>query len=198
MDARQQILKIALRRGIRSFRGWIYRHWPTFLPRAHHNRMIGYRRRWGLEDRGWTQEGFCQVAWEKLLKQKRGGSILELAAGDGLVGSLGRWLEEHHGWKAQCEEQAVVPYRQLKTNRPRATTMQYAESLFFTKSWDAFTSRSSLRSALFLRVMRVNGYRPGLVGIWNRSGRPSWAKRLERMGYRPVLCQDRMEFYQLR
>jgi hypothetical protein len=160
--------------------------------------MIGYGRRWGLEERGWTQEGFCLVAWEKLLMQKSGGAILELAAGDGLVGSLGRWLEEHQKWDATCEEPAVEPHRQLIKNRPRAECFQGLEMFAATRIWDVVTSRSAARSAVLLREMRISGRRPGLVGIWNRSGRSLWARRLKRMGYRPALCQDRMEFYQLR
>ncbi len=198
MDAFKPIPRSVLRSRIRSFRGWIYRHWPAFLPRAHHKRMIGYGRRWGLEERGWTQEGFSRIVWNKLLAQKISGHVLELAAGDGLVGSLGRWLEEHQGWQAECEEPAVEPYRQLKMNRPQAKCFQGMVNLPSLRFWDVVISRSAGRSALFLRKMRTSGIRPGLVGIWNRSGRSLWAKRLKRMGYRPVLCQDRMEFYQLR
>lgn len=160
--------------------------------------MVGYGRRWGLEENGWTQEGFCQVVWEKLLMRKRGGAILELAAGDGLVGSLGRWLEEHQGWDATCEEPAVEPRRQLIKNRPRAQCFQGLKNFVALRTRDVVTSRSATRSTLLLREMRTSGYRPGLVGIWNRSGRPLWAVRLKQMGYRPVLCQDRMEFYQTR
>jgi hypothetical protein len=198
MNTRQPDPKRVMRSRIRALRGWIYRRWPPFLPQVYSKRMTGYGRRWGLEETGWTQDGFCQVVWEKLLLQKKGGIILELAAGDGLVGSLGRWLEEHHGWSAECEESRVVPHQQLQKNRPRATSTRGMENLSVAKIWDVVTSRSTVRSALILRVMRVSGKRPGLLGIWNRSGRPHWARRLQRMGYRPVLCQDRMEFYQPR
>jgi len=198
MDAQLPILISTLRGKMRSLRGWMYRHLPSLVPGTHRKRMIGYGRRWRLEESGWTQEGFCQVAWKKLLSQKKAGRILELAAGDGLVGSLGRWLEEHQGWSAECEEAAEEPYRQMKKNRPRAQCFQGLVLLPAGRIWDVITSRSAMRSAQLLREMRTLGIRPGLVGVWNRSGRSHWAKRLKRMGYRPVLCQDRMEFYQLR
>ena len=198
MEKNIPILRSERRTGIRRFRGWIYRRWPRFCPGGHRKRMVGYARRWGLEERGQTWEGLCQLVWEKVLLGKTGGKVVELSAGDGLVGSLGRWLEENHGWHTECEEIRAIPFRDLQKNRAKAFCCSRIENLLNGGVPDVITSRSSRGATWLLQRMKATGKRPGLLGIWNRSGRPLWAVRLARMGYRPVLAHDRMEFYQRR
>jgi hypothetical protein len=185
-------------RYLRDLRGWLYRRLPAGWPSSHQKRMAGFGRRWNLEAEGWNQEGFCQIFWEKALRKQERGKILELAAGDGLVGSLGRWLEENRGWTAVCEETQTLPLRQLQANRPQARCIRLEELRPACFDVDCLTSRSGKRTSLIFRMMKKEGVRPRVVGVWNRSRRPLWSRRLRAMGYEPVLCQDRMEFYRCR
>lgn len=179
-------------------RGWWYRRLPASLPGWHRKRMAGFGRRWNLEEEGWTQEGFSRIFFERVLGRRRKGRILELGAGDGLVGSLGRWLEEHQGWTATCEEPRDLPLVQLKKNRPNAECLQKIDTEKILQEVDLLTCRSERPCHRILQLMRKNGFRPRVLGLWNRSRRPLWAQRLRALGYHPILCQDRMEFYRLR
>jgi len=183
--------------GLRLLRGWWYRRLPAFLPGCHRKRMAGFGRRWNLEVEGWTQEGFSRIFFARVLCGRRRGRILELGAGDGLVGSLGRWLEDHQDWTATCEEPRDLPFAQLKGNRPKAECIQKMDDSRILRETDLVTCRSGRRCHLVVRLMRKNGFRPRVLGLWNRSRRAAWAQRLRALGYHPILCQDRMEFYRL-
>ena len=113
-------LRVAWQSGIRRLRGWIYRRCPRVCPGAHRLRGTGFTRRWNCENRGWTQDGFARLVWEKLLGGKRCGRILECACGDGLIGSLGWWLEKNAGWTADCEEERRGAFARLRVAMPAA------------------------------------------------------------------------------
>ena len=186
---------------LRKVRGWLYRRLPAGFPRFHRLRVTGFNRRWGLEDRGWTQEGFSRIFWRSLLGEKRGGRILELAVGDGLVGSLGRWLESQAEWEGEGWEDRILPKTQLVELRPRMRL--WSSHGEWQKSWeqqapDLVTSRTHRTNARLCRFLRSTPARPRWLGVWNRYGRGLWALRLSALGYRLVLCQDRMEFYSRR
>ena len=183
---------------LRKSRGWLYRCLPGALLGFHRLRVAGFNRRWDLEASGWTQEGFSKVFWQNLLGQKRGGRALELSAGDGLVGRLGRWLEAHAGWEVEGWEGRVLPRIQLGMFRPRMRLLSSHGE--WQKSWnscvpDLVTSQAHGTNARLCRFLRDGNRRPRWVGVWNRSGRGLWAARLGALGYRLELCQDRMEFY---
>lgn len=188
-------------RWLRRFRGCLYRLLPASVPGSHRFRTIGFARRWSLEEKGGTLEGFARLLWAKVLNHQTQGRILECSCGDGLVGSLGRWLEEHAQWRSDCHESRTLPRRQLSQNRPQAVIhpdLGFLRGLpaFPEAAFDLVTTRSFSSGSRLCRWMRESRNRPGVVGIWNRTGTALWSGRLGRMGYRMVLCWDRMEFYQ--
>ena len=85
--------KGAMKSVLRVVRGWLYRRYPAISRGWYRKKLAGYERRWGLEDHGFTKEGFFRVFHERLLGGNRPGRVYELVAGDGLVGSLGVWFE---------------------------------------------------------------------------------------------------------
>ena len=96
---------------LRFLRGWLYRRYPAISRGWYRKKLAGYERRWGLEDHGFTKEGFFRVFHEKFLEGKRPGRVYELAAGNGLVGSLGVWLEElSGGWSVEAWEHRPFPF----------------------------------------------------------------------------------------
>jgi len=181
---------------LRRLRGFIYRVLPGRGSGAHRLRATGYARRWGAEEKGWNQDEFSRICWERLLERTRGDLIMELAAGDGLVGSLGNWLEKNHGWKAVCFEARPGPAEQLKKFRPAARIAVQPGPQWFGESPHVVTSRNSLGNSALVRALKQGVWRPELVGLWNRSGRDLWFRRMRFLGYRLALCQDRLEIYQ--
>lgn len=190
--------KKILRDLLRKSRGWLYRRLPEAFLGFHRLRVAGFNRRWDIENCGWTQECFSKVCWENMLEGKSGGRALELSPGDGLVGSLGRWLESHAGWEVEGWEERVLPRAQLGEFRPQMHLLSSHGE--WQKTWDSqvpdlVTSRTHRTNALLCRFLRGVNRRPRWVGVWNRSGRGLWAARLGALGYRLELCQDRMEFF---
>jgi len=188
---------------LRSVRGWWYRRFPGFLPGGHRLRGIGFTRRWNCEDRGWTQEGFAQLVWEKLLRGKRRGRILECSCGDGLIGSLGWWLEKNAGWTADCEIDRGGALARLRVARPAAKIHSSLASFGSgganrIRDFDLVTSRSCRGTSRLCRMMSRDAGGPAVVGIWNPSGRDLWSRRLGKLGYRMALCRNRFELYQIK
>ena len=106
---------------LRLFRGWLYRQYPAISRGWYRKKLAGYERRWGLEDRGFTKEGFFKVFGEKFVSGKMSGRVYELAAGDGLVGNLGVWFEGlGERWRVEAWEHRASPLISLKKNRPEA------------------------------------------------------------------------------
>ncbi len=188
---------------LRQIRGWWYRRIPAFLPGSHRLRVIGFARRWGCEERGWTQEGFARLVWEKLFGGRRHGRILECACGGGLIGSLGWWLEKNADWSAVCEEHRNGALPQLRIARPGARV--HSSLTFLGKAgadqvgdFDLVTTRSCRDSSRLFRMVSRDADGPMVVGIWNPSGRDLWSRRLAKRGYQLALCRDRFELYRKR
>jgi hypothetical protein len=162
--------------------------------------LAGYERRWGLEDHGFTKEGFFKVFGEKFLKGNRQGRVYELVAGDGLVGSLGVWLEGLcEGWSVEAWEHRATPLASIRKNRP--TTEIHEGRLI---KWSAkerkkdligITIRGSREASGVCREIRAGQIRPQWVGLWNPSMRSAWFHRMRRAGYQLELVYQRMEFY---
>lgn len=193
------------RRLLRRLRGFLYRRMPSpgFFPSSHRHRVVGFGRRWGCEERGWTQEGFSRLVWEKLFHGKMQGLLLECACGSGLVGSLGWWLEKNSGWSAECHEWRISAATKLGRNRPAARihpSLNFLEKGGVQKSrgFDLITSRSVRTTAAICRMMRRGLVAATVIGVWNPTGRDLWARRLGKLGYRMVLCRERLELYQKR
>ena len=185
---------------IRNFRGWLYRQLPSWGTTFHRKRMSGYERRWGLEQEGFCKEGLFKIFHKKLLLGKKGGFFLELRAGDGLVGSLGVWLESFGGeWKVESWEDRPLPLQQLRVHRIRSKILEGRLTRWLSKDLvenpDGITTRGVREASGVCRAIRQSQIRPLWIGIWNPSRRPVWLKRLEKSGYGLELVYDRMEFY---
>lgn len=185
---------------IRSVRGFFYRRLPAGVARFWPKRLAGYERRWGLESGGVTAEGFFGILKKNILCKMAPGRFLELSAGDGLVGSLGVWLEkEGTGWRVEGWEVRSFPGLCYRKNRPHAVF--YAEKL---TNWQhaekgpgpvGITCRSSREASGVCRAIRQGRIRLGFLGLWNPTRRIIWSRRLSRAGYRLAVVKDRMEFY---
>ena len=185
---------------LRLLRGWLYRRCPAVSRTWYRKKLAGYERRWGLEDQGFTKEGFFRIFQRRVLSCCRPGVFYELVTGDGLVGSLGVWIEGlGKEWSVEAWEHQPHPLAALRKNR---TGTQIHEGRL--TNWSekerrpnptGITSRGSVESTALCRQIRNGGIRPGFVGIWNPTRRPVWMHRLRRAGYRLVLVYQRMEFY---
>ena len=185
---------------LRKFRGSLYRCFPATSKSLFRKKISGYERRWGLEDNGFTKEGFFGILQNKILARVRAGSFYELVVGDGQVGSLGIWLERGGGrWRVEAWEHRSYPlaaFRKNRTETPihgcRLTTWSQKERKCNPVG---ITSRGARESSTLCREIRNGRIRPSFVGIWNPTRRPVWMHRLERAGYRLEMVYERMEFY---
>lgn len=189
-------MKLALR----FLRGWLYRRYPVVSRTWYRKKLAGYERRWGLEDQGFTKEGFFKVFQKRVLRDVKVGRVYELVAGDGLVGSLGVWLEEvGEGWSVEAWEHRPLPLISLKKNRPeievhggRLTSWSANER---KKDLVGITTRGAREAAGVCREIRAGQIRPQWVGLWNPTMRPAWFHRMRSAGYQLALVYQRMELY---
>jgi hypothetical protein len=124
---------------------------------------------------------------------------LEMASGDGLVGSYGNWLESRFGWRCMAWESRPAAFAQLQHNRPA--------TLCFPDSWTGpgaagssnrpglITSRSLRQNSALCKAICTGQIRPSVVALWNPSERAVWWRRLAACRYRLVVVHERMEFY---
>lgn len=185
----------------RKLRGWMYRRYPA-TPTAFRKKLGGYERRFDLESSGFTKEGFFQIFQRQILAGSSPGRFLELAAGDGRIGSLGAWLEGLEGWRVEAWEHRPVPRESFRQYRPRAK-LHSGRLTDWSPQEQAInpmgiTTRGAREAAGVCRAIRRGLIRPRFVGIWNPSRRPVWYRRLNREGYRLELVWHNMEFYCLR
>lgn len=180
---------------LRSLRGWAYRTYPGWGSGAHRRRLAGHGRRWDAEEEGRTWEGFCRLVWQRLLNCRKKALICELAPGDGVVGSLGRWLEENQGWKAEGWETRAIPSAQHRRLRPMASLHPGKIEPAISGKPSVVVSRSSRTNTILWKAIRGGSWSPEVVGLWNRSGRDLWFWRMRGLGYRLALSQDRLEIY---
>ena len=188
---------------LRKFRGSLYRCFPATSKSLFRKKISGYERRWGLEDEGFTKEGFFGILQNKILASVRTGSFYELVVGEGQVGSLGIWLERGGGgWRVEAWEHRIHPLAAFRKNR--LGTKIHGERLtnWAEKERKAnpvgITSRGARVNAGICREIRNGRIRPGFVGILNTTRRSVWMHRLGRAGYRLEMIYERMEIYRLR
>lgn len=190
-----------LKRILRSLRGWLYRRLPSWSRSCHAKRLAGLDRRWNLERDGFTKEGFFQILRQRFLKGTQDGVWLELRVGDGLVGSLGAWLEQVDGWKVEAWEDRVFPLERLRINRPRSQVVGGRLTDWAARKEssipDGITTRGVQEASAVCRAVRQKRLCPRWIGIWNPSRKPVWAQRLQASGYRLELAWHNMEFYRL-
>jgi hypothetical protein len=188
---------------MRNFRGFLYRWLPSVKRTTFRKKISGFERRWDLEESGFTKEGFFKILRDRFGLVRTPGLLLELAVGDGLVGSLGLWGENlKAGWKVAAWEHRPQVLRRLRKNRP--TTEIHEGRL---TSWEgdakrsgvaAVTTRGVREAAGVCRAIRKRTIRPRWLGIWNPSRRPVWYQRLRPENYRLELVWQNIEFYRCR
>jgi len=185
---------------IRSCRGWLYRRLPSWNTKLHGKRLAGYERRWGLEQEGFTKEGFFRIFQQRVLFRCRPGVFYELVTGDGLVGSLGVWLEELGvGWSVEAWEHRPFPLSSIQEQRPKYQIHEGRLKIWSAKERKkdlvGITTRKAREASGVCREIRTRQIRPEWVGLWNPTMRPGWFCRMKRAGYQLVLVYQRMEFY---
>ena len=189
-----------MKKWIRSWRGFWYRQLPPWGKSFHFKRRAGFERRWDLEGGGFTKEGFFGTFQKRFLRGVMPGRMIELAAGDGLVGSLGLWLEGvDPGWQVEAWESRAIPKASIRRNRPnthlhggRLTVWSEMEA---SLSPVGITTRGAREAAGVCRAIRQGMIRPKFLGLWNPTQRSLWERRLRREGYRLEMVYHRMEFY---
>jgi len=188
------------KRWIRLCRGWLYRRLPSWSTAWHRKKLAGYERRWGLEQDGFTKEGFFRILQKNMMAKVKIGDFYELVAGDGLVGSLGTWLERGRGgWRVKAWEHRSAVFKRFRHHRP-STKIHHGrltrwENLPHKSDVKAVTGRGVREAAGLCREIRKGKIRPVWMGIWNPTRRPVWYRRMKREGYRLEFVWHNMEFY---
>ena len=192
--------KGAMKSVLRIVRGWLYRRYPAISRGWYRKKLAGYERRWGLEDHGFTKEGFFRVFHERFVGGNKPGRVYELVAGDGLVGSLGVWFEGlGKGWILEAWEHRPFPLRSVIKNRLQTKIHERRLINWSTnerkKDLVGITTRGSREATIVCREIRTGQIRPRWVGLWNPTMRPAWFQRMRSAGYQLELVYQRMEFY---
>ena len=185
---------------LRLLRGWLYRRCPAVSRTWYRKKLAGYERRWGLEDQGFTKEGFFRIFQRRVLSCCRPGVFYELVTGDGLVGSLGFWIEGlGKEWSVEAWEHQPHPLAAFGKNRPKTEIHGNRLTSWSEKERKAgvvgITTRGAKEASGVSREIRKRRIRPYFVGIWNPTRRPAWFHRMRSAGYQLVLVYQRMEFY---
>lgn len=188
---------------VRSMRGWFYRRLPAWNRGLFQKKIAGYERRWSLETHGFTKQGFMEVFRRKMLVGLPGGLFFELQAGDGLVGSLGHWLEkENPAWRVEAWEHRRIPAGVFSARRPQSVLHPVRKTKWIAGELNEFpagiTIRGSREASAVCRGLREGTLRPRWVGIWNPRRHPIWFYRMKKAGFRLELVYERMEFYRRR
>ena len=192
--------KGAMKLFLRLLRGWLYRQYPAVSRGWYRKKLAGYERRWGLEDHGFTKEGFFRVFHERFKGGNRPGRVYELVAGDGLVGSLGVWFEGlGKGWSVEAWEHRPSALLSLKKTRFEAEIHEGRLTRWSAnerkKDLIGITTRKAREGSGVCREIRAGQIRPQWVGLWNPTMRATWFHRMRSAGYQLVLVYQRMEFY---
>lgn len=187
--------------GLRRLRGFLYRSAPAWRG-LFRKKLSGFERRWDLEVQGFTKEAFFRVFRERFGLARETGFLVETAAGDGRVGSLGLWLEKSDcGWKVQAWEHRPEVLKQLRQNRPATEVREGRLTRWAIQAPEmvpmAITTRGSREASGLCRAIRQNQIRPRWLGVWNPTQKPVWFQRLRRCRYHLEVVYQRMEFYRL-
>lgn len=190
-----------MNRLLRNIRGIFYRLISVQCHALHRYRVLGFSRRWSQDTENLNQKQFSELFWEKILRKKTHGRILELACGDGLVGSFGWLLEQNADWSAECQERRDTPRSLLIQLRAKAKIHpQFSRAgiapIRGEQRFDVVTSKAVPEILWTLRSIRQGKLNAPVVGIWNRTGCSHWSRRMSQMQYRLVLCRNRFEIYQ--
>jgi hypothetical protein len=185
---------------VRRLRAWIYRRLPVWNQSLFLKKLAGYERRWGLETHGFSKQGFVEVFRRKMLVGLPAGLFYELQAGDGLVGSLGHWLEnENPVWRVEAWEHRRNPAADFFARRPQAVLHPVRKTKWRAEETKEFplgiTARGSREASAVCRALREGIFYPSWIGIWNPARRPIWYFRMKKAGFALEMVYERMEFY---
>ena len=155
----------------------------------------------GLEKDGFTKEGFFHLFRKRCIQKTHHRIFFELQAGDGLVGSLGLWLErENPPWRVEAWEHRPVPAEAFAFHRPQTLLHRGRKTKWTGSDVEqkpaGITVRGSREASGVCRAIRQKRIRPGWIGIWNFRRNRVWFLRMRRLGYRLACVYERMEFYQ--
>jgi len=185
---------------LKACRSFFYRILPLEFGKFFHKKLSGFERRWNLEVRGFTKQGFFVFFRRHFRLDAEKGLLAELSAGDGLVGSLGLWLESSKcGWEVVAWENRKQAHVRFAKNRPHTPLHAGLLTDWSKQGWGhrlvAVTSRSARETAALCRAIRGGLVRPKWLGIWNPTKRPVWFHRMQKQGYRLECVWQNMEFY---
>ena len=192
--------RLELQQVLRTVRAFFYRRLPAWDGGSFEKKLAGYERRWALESRGFTKKGFFDVFREKFLSCAKNRVFFEIQAGDGLVGSLGLWLErETPPWRVEAWEHRTIPAEAFTGHRPR-TRFHLGRKTRWSESDgelvpEGMTIRGSREASAACRAIRQKRIRPNWIGIWNFRRSRVWFLRMRLLGYRLACVYERMEFY---
>lgn len=193
-------LKAVATKGARLFRAWLYRRLPVWNRACFQKKLAGFERRWGLETRGFTKQGFFKIFRQKILASSQPKIFYELQAGDGRVGSLGIWLErENPSWRVEAWEHREFPAAAFARHRPSTQLHRDRKTSWANPGGETFPSgmtiRGSREASALCRALGRGAKGLKWVGIWNPGRHPAWFLRMRRLGFRLELVYERMEFY---
>jgi hypothetical protein len=186
---------------IRRLRGWLYRRVWGGSRNSHRQRRKGFERRCGAEEQGRTMEHWVAFLRRHGLVPPDQAVLVELAAGDGLIGSIGVWLERQ-GTGVRCFlwEHRPLPIHDAVRQRSGARVTQgrlvdWRAAGLAVKPW-LVTSGCSRQTAHCWQAIRQGLIRPHWLVIWNPTERPVWWRRARREGYRLRWVHHNREYYQ--
>jgi len=136
--------------------------------------------------------------WRQQGRGPAGPVLVELAAGDGLVGSPGVWLESE-GVRCFLWEHREIPRREAKRQRPAARVeagrlLDWRKADLPAEPW-LVSSACPRQSARVWQAIREKLIRPAWVVIGNPSGRPVWWLRARQAGYRLAWVYENREYF---
>lgn len=172
----------ASRRLRRLFKGWWYPLLPSGISTLHGKRRKGLFYRHSDPGVLESQREQDAVFWRNFLRPQKGGSFLEIGAGDGVIGSHTLGLELHHQWSGSLWEPAPGP-------RLRAQQLRRCRVPDAGEAWPAEGSIDLLaihRPGEFEEIWRgfpQGRVLPEWVIVENPHPEVRWARVLEGAGY---------------
>lgn len=186
---------------LRRLRGWFYRKAWGGSRNSHRQRRKGFERRCGAEEAGRTMEDWMAFLQRHGLVVPPQAVLVELAVGDGLIGSLSTWLEmQGKGIRSFLWEHRRFSIHDTVRQRPAARVsksrlLDWRRVELPEKPW-LVTSCCSRQTSRCWQAIRQGLIRPAWLVIWNPTERPVWWRRARREGYRLRWVHHNREYYQ--
>jgi len=187
----------ASRKFQRRIKGWVYSLFSARVSSLHGKRRKGL---FYLScDPGVLecQEEQDAVFWRKFLRPEKGGSFLEIGAGDGVVGSHTLGLELHHQWSGSLGEPSPRP-RQYAQKIRRCRIHEFAHPPVLAESPDLVAIHRPGEFPEIWKSIQASRLRPRWVIVENPLPDHRWARMLEGVGYRLKFFFHDDEYYEFR